>query len=247
MKLHQLLALLPSVKKQVTTAKTEIYHAVQKTDLFNGLSRVYQPREEEGYVYPSESKNVQLKVMDLIERFKQADQELIDLCAAQDFGNCNAKGNVVVDGVTILEDVPVSHLLFLEKQLEDIKTFIQKLPTLDRDKDWEYSHNRGYYNSVPPKETVKTKKITEFVIAAPATKEHPAQVKEVSKDTVEGTWSATDFSGALPADTVRAYLERVSKLHAAIIVAREAANGIDVEEKQIADKLFNYIFPVNIS
>ncbi len=246
MKLHQLLAILSGAKKKAATTKTEIYHLIQKKDLFSGLSRIYQPREEDGFVYPPESKVVQLNAADLIEQFKEANQELIDLCASQDYANCRARAGVVIDGVTILEDVPVSHLLFLEKQLEDVKTFIQKLPVLDQDKKWEYSHNLGHYNSIPPRETVKSKKITEFVIAAPATDKHPAQVKEVSKDIVEGIWSATDFSGALPADTLRGYIERVNKLQTAIIVAREAANGIEVESQRIAQKLFDYLFPARI-
>lgn len=246
MKLHQLLALIPTVKNKVNKAKTEVSNLIQKTDLFKGLNRSYQPREEEGFIYPSESKMVQLKAMDLIHKFKQANRELIDLCASQDYTNCNAKANIVIDGITILENVPVSHLLFLEKQIEEIKTFIQSLPTLDLDKEWEYSQNRGYYTSTP-KETVKTKKITEFVVAYEATKEHPAQIKEVSKDIIEGLWTAIEFSGALPADTIRGYLERANKLYAAIVVAREEANSIEVQNQQVADRLFDYIFPANMS
>ena len=49
--------------------------------------------------------------------------------ATQDFANCQAKANVVVDGQTILKEVPVTHLLFLEKQLVDLRTFIDGLPT----------------------------------------------------------------------------------------------------------------------
>lgn len=246
MKLHQLLALLPTIKNKVNKAKTEIYQFAQKTELFKGLSRSYQPREEEGFVYPPEAKNVQLKAFDLIAKFKEVNKEMIDLCATQDYANCNAKGNIVIDGVTILENVPVTHLLFLEKQIEDIRTFIQSLPILDLDKEWIYSPNRGYYTSTP-KETVKTKKVTEFVTAYEATKEHPAQIKEVSKDIIEGMWTAIEFSSALPRDTVQQYLDRVNKLYAAIVVAREEANGIDVTEKKVADRLFDYIFPASIN
>lgn len=166
---------------------------------------------------------------------------MIDLCAAQDYANCDAKANVIVDGALILENVPVSHLLFLEKQIEDIRTFVSSLPTLDLDKKWAYSSNRGLYES-ESKQSVKTKKVTEFVVAYEATPQHPAQIKEVSKDITEGLWTTTDLSGALPYDTVREYLERINKLYAAIVVAREGANGIEVKEQQVADKLFGYIF-----
>lgn len=246
MKLHQLLALLPTVKNRTTKEKSSIYQAVQKHPLFQGLSRTYQPREENGFVYPSESKSAQLSAKDLIQGFKEVNKELLNLTATQDWANCNAKADVVIDGVVILESVPVTNLLFLEKQVEDLKTFITSLPLLEPDKEWTYSDSRGCYVS-SPKETVKTKKVTEFVVAYEATKEHPAQVKEVSKDIIEGTWTAVDFSGALKADTVRGYLDRVNKLHKAIVVAREEANAIEVQEKRIADELLNYVFPASMS
>lgn len=246
MKLHQLLALLPTVKNKVSKAKSEVYQLAQKADLFKGLSRTYSPREEDGFVYPPENKSVQLKAFDLIAKFKEANKELIDLCATQDYTNCAAKGNIVIDGVTILDNVPVSHLLFLEKQIEDIRTFIQSLPTLDLDKEWIYSANRGVYASAS-KETVKTKKITEFVVAYEATQHHPAQIKEVSKDIIEGIWTAIEFSGALPRDTVQAYLDRVNKLYAAIVVAREEANSIEVQDKRVSNRLFDYIFPATMN
>ncbi|WP_309738960.1 hypothetical protein [Chamaesiphon sp. OTE_20_metabat_361] len=40
------------------------------------------------------------------------------------------------------------------------------------------------------------------MVAYEATEHHPAQIKEVSKDIVEGIWSLVEFSGALPQDRV---------------------------------------------
>jgi hypothetical protein len=271
MKLHQLLALLPNIKDQASRAKTDVYQLAQKTPLFQGLSRVYSPREENGYVYPPETKSVQFKAQDLLAKFQAAVKEFIDLAATQDYANCSAKANVVVDGVVLLENVPVTNLLFLEKQVEDLRIFVNSLPVLDLDKEWTYSDSRGCYVSSPketvktkkitewtysdsrgcyvpsPKETVKTNKITGFVVGHEATKEHPAQIKEVSKDVIEGTWTAIDFSGALKADTIQAYRNRVDKLHKAIVIAREEANSIEIRDKQVADSLLNYVFSGNIS
>ena len=137
--------------------------------------------------------------------------------------------------------MPVSYLLFLEKQLQDVKTFVSSLPVLSIDKDWQRDPNRGCYVT-SPKETVKTKRIVDFVVAYEATEHHPAQIKEVSKDVIEGVWSLIDFSGALPQDRVNLILNRVDKLQKAVIQAREEANGRDVQQKQVADALFSYLF-----
>jgi hypothetical protein len=241
MKLNQLIAVLQSVKQNSTKAKTEVYHLVQKPALFQGLSRTFQPREEDGFVHPSETQKLTLKASELLEKFNQACSEFWDLSATQDWANTEAKASIVVDGQTILTDVPVSYLLFLEKQLADVKSFVQSLPVLAIDKDWRHDPGRGCFVT-EPKETVKTKKITEFVTVFEPTEHHPGQAKEVTKDVVEGTWSLVEFSGALPKDRVDELLKRVDKLSKAVIQAREEANSRDVNPKQVADSVFGYLF-----
>jgi hypothetical protein len=241
MKLNQLIAILQSVKANAAKGKTEVYQLAQKSSLFQGLSRTYQSREEDGFVYPPESQKLTLKATELVEKFVQASTEFLDLAATQDYANTEAKASVVVDGQTILTDVPVSYLLFLEKQLQDVKTFVLSLPVLSIDKDWQRDPNRGCYVTIP-KETVKTKKITDFVVAYEATEHHPAQIKEVTKDVVEGVWSLVEFSGALPQDRVNALTVRVEKLQKAVLQAREEANSRDVQQRQVAGAVFGYLF-----
>lgn len=241
MKLNQLIAVLQSVKQNSTKAITEIYHLAQKPVLFQGLQRNYVARDAEGYIYPSESQKVTTKATDLIEQFVQGVSEFYDLAYTQDTANAIAKADVKIDGTILLAEVPVPHLLFLEKQLADVKTFIQKLPVLAIDKDWKYDTARGFY-ATEPKETVKTKKITDFVVAYEATTEHPAQIKEVTKDVVEGTWSLVEFSSALPSDRVRELLKRVDKLLKAVVQAREEANSRTVTEVKSSEAIFSYLF-----
>ncbi len=241
MKLNQLIAVLQSVKANASKGKTEVYQLSQKTALFQGLSRTFQSREEDGYIYPAESQKLTLKATELIDKFVQSCSEYLDLAATQDHANTEAKAAIVVEGQTILQDVPVSHLLFLEKQLQDVKTFIGSLPVLSIDKDWQHDSNRGCYVT-SPKETVKTKKITDFVVAYDATEHHPAQIKEVSKDVVEGTWSLIEFSGALPQDRVNVLMRRVELLQKAVVQAREEANSREVQQRQAASAIFSYLF-----
>jgi hypothetical protein len=241
MKLNQLIAILQSVKANASKGKTEVYQLAQKSSLFQGISRTYQSRDEDGFVYPAEAQKLTLKATELIERFVQASTEFLDLAATQDFANTEAKASVVVDGQTILTDVPVPYLLFLEKQLQDVKTFVLSLPVLPIDKDWQRDPNRGCYVTTS-KETVKTKKITDFVVAYEATEHHPAQIKEVTKDVVEGVWSLVEFSGALPQDRINTLTTRVEKLQKAVLQAREEANSRDIQQCQVAGAVFGYLF-----
>ena len=97
----------------------------------------------------------------------------------------------------VLKDVPVTTLLFLEKQLVDIHTFVEKLPTLDPGEAWNYSPDVDHYVS-ESYQTTKTKKVLKNHVKAEATKEHPAQVETYTEDVVVGYWTTVKFSGAVP-------------------------------------------------
>ena len=84
MKLNQLIAILQSVKANATKGKTEVYQLCQKNALFQGLSRTYQSREEDGFIYPPESQKLTLKADELIDKFVLASTEFWDLAATQD-------------------------------------------------------------------------------------------------------------------------------------------------------------------
>lgn len=240
-KLNQIIAILNSVKTTSANEKTAVYQLIQKAALFQGVSRTYAPREEEGYVYPPESQTVQLNATKAIDAFIAASSNLYDTALTQDDANTQAKADIKIGATVIAKNVPVTHLLFLEKQIGDIRTFVNALPVLSIDKDWTYNPNKGTYVSAS-RETTKTKKTTKFVVAYDATPEHPAQIKEVSEDIVEGTWTTIDMSGALPQDEKLAIVKRVEALHHAIVKAREEANSIEVDQQHVASALFGYLF-----
>src|SRR3989442_5771802 len=119
--------------------------------------------------------------------------EMFDVVAPQDWSNCQARADVVVEGRALLRHVPVTHLLFLEKQLVDLRTFIESLPVLDTAEDWEYKPEADSYVSRVSRSN-RTKKVPKNHIKYEATKEHPAQVEMYMEDVWAGTWTTTKFS-----------------------------------------------------
>lgn len=240
-KLNQIIAITAGKKSQSHKTITEAYQNLQKSSSLEGISRTYKPKDDEGETFPAEKKLVQLRVKDAIRNVNGALVELFDIVATQDNANCQAKANVVVDGTTVLKDVPVTTLLFLEKQLVDIHTFVEKLPTLDPGEAWNYSADVDYYAS-EPYQTTKTKKVMKNHVKAEATKEHPAQVETYTEDVVVGNWTTVKFSGAVPAKERNEMLERVRKLQEAVKCAREEANSMEVETKKIGNAVLQYVF-----
>ena len=130
-KLNQIIAIQAGKKTQAKETLTNAYQQVKKPELLNGLVRTYQPRDDGGEPQPDERKQVQVKVNDLIRKVSADLAEMFDVVATQDWANCQAKADVVVDGRKVVEGAPVTHLLFLEKQLVDLRTFVDSLPVLD--------------------------------------------------------------------------------------------------------------------
>jgi hypothetical protein len=240
-KLNQIIAISSGKKSSAQKAITEAHHALQKSAQLEGISRTYKPKDDEGEHLPPEKKLVQLKAEDAVRGVTAALTELFDIVATQDQANCLAKANVVVDGNVLLKSVPVTTLLFLEKQMVDLHTFIEKLPTLDPGENWHYSPDVDYHAS-EPNQTTKTRKILKNHVKAEATKEHPAQVETYTEDVIVGYWTTTKYSGAIPAKERNEMLGRVRKLQEAVKAAREEANGLEVEAKKIGASVLKFVF-----
>ncbi|GAA5193832.1 hypothetical protein GCM10023322_56690 [Rugosimonospora acidiphila] len=240
-KLNQIIAVSKGVKSETLRSLTAAHRDVQKQPLLSGISRTYQPKDDEGERLPAESTRVQLTAQGVIRDVKASLTRLFDVVASQDYANRDATADIVVDGQALLTGVPVTYLLFLEKQLTDLHTFVEKLPTLDPSESWTFNEAAGYY-ATDPVQTTRTKKVPRNHVLAEATEKHPAQVQVYQEDVIVGTWATIKFSGALPATTVRDLLERVTKLREAVKFAREAANSIEVTDRHVGDPILTYLF-----
>lgn len=240
-KLNQVIAVVSGKKSQAEKVLTDIYHRAQKPELFSGISRVYRPKDDDGERLPPESKIVQNRVQQLIAEGVASMVEMFDVVATQDVANCIAKADVVIDGVVLLKAVPVTHLLFLEKQAQALATFVSKLPILDPSEEWKFDANADCY-ATPPAETTRAKKVPKAFVKYEATKEHPAQVEVIGDDILVGYWSTIKFSGAIAAKDRNAMAERVRKLHEAITKAREEANGIEVQTANVGKPIMAFVF-----
>jgi hypothetical protein len=242
-KLHQVNALIKGVKARTQRQVTDLHHTLQRAPLLTGLHRTYQPHDDDGEQLPAEGTHVQLTVAATLPQVTDAYTQLLDLQYTQDAANTQARADVTVDGATILTDVPVTYLLFLERQLTDLRTLIATLPTLDPAERWHWDTDRGCYASEPAG-TTRTKKIPRNHVLAAATDKHPAQVQMYTEDVPQGVWTTTKLSGAMPANDARRLRARVEQLIDAVKSARETANDTAVtDHASTAGALFAWLLP----
>jgi hypothetical protein len=242
MKLCQVIAIANGKKKALTASVTELYKRLQRTEAFNGLTRVYSPLDDEGEELPTESKKVQHTVPETIAEARELWVDLLDVIATQEYANCKAKADIVVEGVTVLEEVPVTYMLFLEKRLDDIKSFVTKMPTLSTDVTWVQSASDETIHVADLGRTTRTKKVPKVFLKAEATEHHPAQTEMIMEDVLVGYWAKADTSGAISMNEKRSLLKRVDSLREGVKMAREEANSTEIDTVETGEAIMDFVF-----
>jgi len=240
-KLNQIIAIEKGVKTRVYSELSQLNGIVQKQDPFQGFVKTYERLHEDGEELPGESKKVKYSAETILKRVNKQLSELMGITARKDWSNNQATADIVVDGQTVVADAPVTYLLFLEKQLNDVHKLVANMPTLNRDDDWSEDPNTGMFRTAPLS-THRTRKVQKPIVLYDATDKHPAQTQLITEDELAGHWRTVKQSGALPEPRKEKLLERVEKLVRAVKEAREAANDIDeVATPDVGAALFDYI------
>jgi len=211
-------------------------------DPLSGIVRTYKPKDEEGDYLPSEGNLVQIRAENVIKNLCIKVETLFNVTYSKEQTNCLARANIIVDGKVLLEKVPATYLLFLGRQLDILRGFVDHLPTLAAGEQWIEDETQDCWATKPHGQSRTQKKPKAFVKAA-ATEHHPAQVDIFTEDILVGYWTITKYSGALPATTVREMLDRVEKLQDAVKSAQHRANSEElITEHTVGGKILNYIF-----
>jgi hypothetical protein len=240
-KLNQIVAVVAGKKTRVEKEFGELNKILQKADLFHGIARQYQPVDEDGEELPSERKDPQKSAKAIIRQARTILTDIIDAVATQEYGNCTAKADVKVDGETILKQVPVTVLLYLAKQLDDLHTFVGNIPVLDPSDRWTYNAQDGTYITDEIK-TIRTKKVQKPIVLYDATEKHPAQTQLITEDITAGHWKTRKYATTLAATERQQIVDRIVKLQDAVKIAREEANSIPVDDQTIASAVLKFIF-----
>jgi hypothetical protein len=240
-KQNQIIAIEKGAKSKAERELTDVHQRLGKAQLLTGLSRVYTAKDAEGDSLPSETHLVQVRTKEEIGRAEEALTEYWNVTAAKEWTNCEASADVKLDEKVLLEKVPVGYLLFLEKQLVNIATFIKKLPVLDPAESWHFDSAQNCYTTKHV-EQVRTKKILRNHTKFAGDENHPPQVDVYTEDVQVGTWRVVKSSGALERKDVATMTTRVEALQRAVKMAREQANLVEAKRPKCADKVFAYLF-----
>ena len=238
--LNQLVAVIEPLKKRTAADLNKIDNGLSKADLFHGITKTYEPKDDEGERLPGEDKAVQRTVPGDLKMVSDLLTRLFDAVYTRDVANTVARADVVVDGETVLTDVPVPFLLFLSKQVADLRIRVERLQVHALDTKWTYDEGTELWRGAPV-DSVRSKRVRKPFVLYEATKEHPAQVQVAEEDVALGTWTTTRLTGAVTPVRKRQLLTRVDKLADALRSAIEKANQFEFTQAHIGEGLFDWL------
>jgi len=243
-KLNQIIAVEKTTNSQVTSDWKRLHKDLGAKAAFEGRIRTYEPLDpDHGERFPDEEQIVQLRAEDILQETATVVIRLLDVVATKDWGNTEARADIVLsDGRVLVEKVPVTYLLFLEKRFIELHNFVSDLPVVDPSKRWEFSSGSNLNENVT--QNIKTKKIPrQTLVWVPPTPEYKQDPKYENwqEDVLVGYWNVTNFSGAVQAQRKQELLDRVRELQVAVKQAREEANSITVTDRKVGKVLLDYI------
>lgn len=240
-KLHELLAVEPSLKGTKDRIINETLKDFTKNShLFTGGKKVYTPSEDGGRVFDPEFTKMVTTVPDRLNYTKKAFVKHANVVVAKGMTNTKALAKLIVNGKEIAE-LSASALLDMESMYKLLRTVLEKTPTIDDKIEWTEDKTKKHTWKSAITKTYKTRKKSEFITVVQATKEHPAQIREVVNDIVEGTWQTTYTSGMITSAEKSVKIGMCDTVIRAIKKARQRANTVTVEKIDINGTLFDMI------
>lgn len=240
--IHELLAVEPEVKSAASNVQQETHTTfVHKKEHFIGITRTYDPVNEDGEKLGDENKELITTVRQKLDHTHKLLERAWDLAYQKELANCEAKADIIVNGKVLAESVPATMLLQLEKQLRELKNVYHSIPTLTPGPAWRRTEeNPDVWVHEKPRKA-RTQKRTEPRIVVEATDKHPAQVREYTEDVTVGYWNEKVLSGEWTVGEKSGICERLEDLINAVKTARARANQQEVKNDHIATKLFDYV------
>jgi hypothetical protein len=248
--LGEVVAVEKSARQFGDKRRDELLKMVQQPRLFAGWVQVYRhddedPEQQRLNQQPVKGEPLQLRAEEVLAELAEVLTRPLDLTAAKDRANTEATADVVLSGddEPLLREVPVTYLLWLEKQLDALKGFIRALPVRDSTEAWVWDPDEGNWRSRDPEQRLRVEKGLKSLVLIEPTQYQPGQAQAVPDEKRTGMYEITKFSGALSRERKNQLTERVELLSGAVRQARERANRTVAEPGASAGSpLFSYLF-----
>jgi len=241
-RLSQVLAIEKAAKQKANDVGAAAHKTLQKAETFFGMRREFVPHDDadESLKKPPETKPVQASASELLKNFLDAQAHLCNVTLTKDVGNTQAFANLDLGGPAPIS-LPVTYLIWLEKQANDLRTLFLSIPVLGADRSWSPAQQDPDLWESDTNITQAFKKVKKIYTLAPATDKHPAQTQLLDEDVFAGVWKTTYQARAMEPKKRQALITKAETLIRKIKEAREEANARSVEEMDFGSALLGFL------
>jgi hypothetical protein len=246
-KLHEILAVEGQLESQAKKVRDDLVATfTSKRHLFEEKRVLFTPLEENAKVVIETQSDIQSNVQKELKWIQPFIVKSFDASYQVAEANTAARADVVLDDdakTVILEQVPATALLELEKRITELQTLVNAIPTLDPAKGFVPDAQRtGLYKAREINKN-RTRKEKTVLVKIHPTKEHPGQAELIDKDIAVGTIQEQEWSGLITPSEKAEIIARVEQIGRAVRRARSRANDVEVNtDKHIGGKILKYVF-----
>lgn len=245
-KLHEMLAVEGSLKSQADKTRGDLANTFEKKrHLFTESIVTFRPLAEGAPPVTEAQSTLNTTVPQELRWISDIWSKAIDGAYSIAEANTVARADVILDdGKVLLQAMPATALMELLKRAAEIQELTQAIPTLDPAKDFRLDDARpkGVYRARDD-ERVRTKKMQKALVLYEATKEHPAQVKEISVDEPIGVIQTQEWSGLITPAIKADMIDRAERLTRAVKSALSRANNVDVPKvPAVGTTMLSFVF-----
>ena len=247
MKLAALVGHVKSSAEATNRVTSDLYKLLDKPDKFSGLSRTYEPTQEEGERLPAETKAVEATVDLVLAKVVAAYREHTRLMITRDIANQGTTAALRVDGRDLTPPLPSTSIIAIEKILRDMLAVAKRIPTRDPQKSFTSSQLiaiSGEAVEVGLTEPILSDKMVtreEPTVIVPATDKHPAQTAIRKVQEKVGVWTTRHLTGAWTEPQKALLIKRLETLVDACTTALTECNQVQIDKVYDLDELFKFI------
>lgn len=242
-KLHELLAVEPTVTGSYNAITEETKKVLGKPEMFTRKVTTKKFFDEaKSHLNTEVLSEMATTVPARLEWYSKAVVQFLDVQFQKDATNHEARADLVVDDVVLVKNVPATTLLMLENKLQDVRKVLMEAPTLPAGKRWTPEPNEANVFNADDEVSFSTQKVSKPVVMYEATKEHPAQVKEVQEDVPVARITTKLSQGMLTSRQKADMLGNLDTLIRAAKTARQRANNAEVKPNKLGEAIMGFVF-----
>ena len=243
-KLHELLAVEADRKKASDRLVAESIKTFSKKNLFSGAIKRTEMFDDEEQKVSDEVLKLETTVDENLEYSLNALVKYWDTVAQKDSTNMIAVADIIINGKVLVAGVPATTLLGMEKKINELRNLYNAIPTLDPGINWQIDSSqekKGVYKNSNNLETFRTMKAIQYKTVAEPTKEHPAQVREVTVTKNIGKFITTKWSGMITPYEKARRITNIETILSAVKKARQRANSVKTVDLKVGQAIIDFI------